>query len=234
MHVTHPWINAGTIEQREYQESIVATAVTGNTLVCIPTGLGKTNISALVAAYRLSKNMDGKILFLAPTRPLVEQHMKSFMRMLKVEEERMSVVTGETPPGERHGIYRKSDIIFSTPQCIRNDLKSGIISLQDFVLCIFDEAHRAVGNYAYPYVAKVYMSQSKEPLILGLTASPGSQRYKIDEVRSKLYIKNVEIRTREDSDVTKYVQEMKQGFVEVELTVPMQSVRKYLETVKNA
>lgn len=192
-----------------------------------------TNIAAMVAAHRLSKNMDGKILFLAPTRPLVEQHMKSFGRMLKVEEERMSVVTGETPPGERHGVYRKSDMIFSTPQCIRNDLKAGIIFLQDFVLCIFDEAHRAVGNYAYPYVAKVYMSQSKDPLILGLTASPGSHRYKIDEVRGKLYIKNVEIRTREDRDVARYVQEMKQDFVEVELTVPMQSVRKYLETVKN-
>ena len=233
MHVTHPWINAGTIEQREYQESIVATAVTGNTLVCIPTGLGKTNIAAMVAAYRLSKNMDGKILFLAPTRPLVEQHMKSFEKMLKTEQERMLVVTGETPPDQRHLMYRKAEIIFSTPQCIENDLKSRSINLQDFILCIFDEAHRAVGNYAYPYVAKCYMNNAKDPLILALTASPGSQQYKIDEVRGKLYIKNVEIRTRTDPDVVKYVQEMTQDFVEVELPVPMQSIRKYLESAKN-
>ncbi|MBI2579931.1 MAG: DEAD/DEAH box helicase family protein [Candidatus Aenigmarchaeota archaeon] len=177
--------------------------------------------------------MNGKILFMAPTRPLVEQHMKSFGRMLKVEQEKMRVVTGFNPPAERSGIYRNADIIFSTPQCIRNDIKSGIIGLQDFILCIFDEAHRAVGEYAYPYVAKVYMSQSRNPLILGLTASPGSQKYRIDEVRGKLYIKNVEIRTRQDADVAKYIQEMRQDFVEVELSVPMQNIRKYLEGIKN-
>ncbi|MBI2579930.1 MAG: hypothetical protein HYW27_03435 [Candidatus Aenigmarchaeota archaeon] len=41
MFVSHPWINPGTVEQREYQESIAGTALSGNTLVCIPTGLGK-------------------------------------------------------------------------------------------------------------------------------------------------------------------------------------------------
>ena len=233
MYVTHPWVNPGSIECREYQESIVGTAISGNTLVCIPTGLGKTNIAAMVAAYRLSKNMNGKILFLAPTRPLVEQHKKSFERMLKIEEEKMLVVTGETPPEERHAMYMKADAVFSTPQCIKNDLKSGSIRLQDFILCIFDEAHRAVGNYAYPYVATCYMNYAKDPLILALTASPGAQRQKIDEVRGKLYIKNIEIRTRSDPDVAKYVQEMKQDFAEVELTIPMQCIRKYLETVKN-
>lgn len=233
MFVFHPWINPGSIESREYQERIAGTAMSGNTLVCLPTGLGKTNIAAMVAAYRLSKDADGKILFMAPTRPLVEQHMKSFERMLKVEQEKMAVVTGFNPPAERHDIYRKADIIFSTPECIRNDIKSGVISLRDFILCIFDEAHRAVGDYAYPYVAKVYMSQSRSPLILGLTASPGSQQYRIDEVRNKLYSKNVEIRTRDDPDVAKYIQEMKQDFVEVELSIPMQTIRKYLEGIKN-
>ncbi|MDI6720910.1 MAG: DEAD/DEAH box helicase [Candidatus Aenigmarchaeota archaeon] len=231
--VIHPWINPGTVERRDYQESIAGTAVSGNTLVCIPTGLGKTNLAALVVARRLSKNMNGKILFLAPTRPLVEQHKKSFEKMLKVEIEKLQVVTGMNPPADRHEIYKKADIIFSTPQTIRNDLKHGIISLGDFILCIFDEAHRAVGMYAYPYVAKVYMSQSKDPLILALTASPGSEKYKIDEVRDKLYIKNIEIRTRDDMDVKKYVQSMKQDFAEVELSVPMQSIRKYLEGIKN-
>lgn len=230
--VEHRWINPGTIEKRDYQEGIVKTALRGNTLCVIPTGLGKTSIATLVVADRLEKDMKKKILFLAPTRPLVEQHKRTFERFLKAGLE-MAVVTGHNEPGERSEMYTKADIIFSTPQTIRNDIKAGKINLRDFSLCIFDEAHRAVGNYAYPYVAKVYMNQSSCPLILALTASPGSARQKIEEVKSKLFIRFVEIRTRQDIDVVPYVQSVDEEWVSVELPAPMKAIKQYLETVRN-
>lgn len=230
--VSHPWLNENLIEKRSYQENVVRTALRGNTLCVLPTGLGKTSIAALVAAEMLSKDSSKKILFMAPTRPLVNQHKRNFERFLKMGL-RLNAVTGEKKPEERALVYRGTDILFSTPQCIANDLKSGLLSLQDYSLCIFDEAHRCVGSYAYTYVAKKYMFQSQKPLVLALTASPGSHRQKVSEMKQKLYIDYVEIRGRDDEDVKPYVQPLRQEWVEVELPTPMKTIKKYLEDIKN-
>ena len=228
-YVSHPWLNENTIEKRDYQEHIVNTAISGNTLVVLPTGLGKTSVAALVAAETLRRRPEGKILFMAPTKPLVNQHKKNFERFFKLGIE-FAAVTGKDRPEERESMY-KANIIFSTPQTIRNDLKVGKIDLSKFSLLIFDEAHRAVGNYAYPYIARVYSYH--KGLILALTASPGSHRAKIDEIKKRLYIERVEIRDREDGDVRPYVQEMNQQWLEVELTKPLLSIKEYLEICKS-
>jgi len=231
-YVEHRWINPGVMEKREYQENIVKTAITGNTLCVLPTGLGKTSIAALVAAHRLEKDMNKKILFMAPTKPLVEQHRNTFEKFLKIGPDELKVITGSNKPEDRYKLYEKADIVFSTPQTIRNDLMKGRLNLKDFSLLIVDEAHRCVGDYAYVYVAKRYMEQAEDPLILALTASPGSFRYKIDEVKRKLFIDNIEIRTRDDEDVKPYVQELYQNWVRVELPISMQSIKNYLEKSK--
>lgn len=232
--ISHPWINAGAIEKREYQEALARTSLTGNTLCVLPTGLGKTPVAAIVAAERLQQNMNYKILFMAPTKPLVEQHRSSFIKMLKIGEDELKVVTGEDKPEVRSDLYKKADVVFSTPQCIENDIKNNVLSLKDFSLCIFDEAHRCIGNYAYTYIAKAYMAQCADPLILALTASPGSELLKINSIKDNLFIKNVAIKTRDDADVKPYVQEVKHEWVEVEMPVPMQSIKKYLDDMKNS
>ncbi|MBI2233085.1 MAG: DEAD/DEAH box helicase [Candidatus Aenigmarchaeota archaeon] len=230
--ISHPWLNENAIEKRTYQENLVTTALKGNTLCVLPTGLGKTNIAAMVTAERLSQDGEKKILFMAPTRPLVNQHMKTFQRFFKTGLT-FNAITGETKPGDRMELYKDSDIVFSTPQCVANDLKSGIFNLAEFSLCIFDEAHRCVGNYAYTYVAKRYIFQAKKPLILALTASPGSHRQRVDEMKQKLYIDYVEVRDREDEDVKPFVQPLKEEWIEVELPTSMKTIKGYLEAVKN-
>lgn len=231
-YVEHPWLNENAIEYRAYQENIVKAATASNTLCVLPTGLGKTNIAVLVAANRLEKHSKGKILFLAPTKPLVEQHRKTFEKYFRLGLE-MKTVTGEDKPETRNALYSSADIIFSTPQTTENDMKKGMLSLADFALCIFDEAHRCVGNYAYTYIARRYLQESKNPLILALTASPGSHKYKVDEIKKKLSIDHVEIRTREDRDVKPYVQDVQNQWIDVHLTEEMKSIRAYLEDVKN-
>jgi len=230
--VEHAWINPGTIEKRAYQEKIAQTAVRGNTLVVIPTGLGKTNVAAMVAADRFQKDMNTKIMFLAPTRPLVEQHKRSFEKYFKMGLN-FKVVTGETKPELRTALYKKADVIFSTPQTIRNDLKNRVMDMKDFSLCIFDEAHRCIGNYAYTYIAKKYRYTSSDPLILALTASPGGHKYKIDEVRNKLYIRFVEIRSREDEDVKPYIHKMEKEWIAVDLPTPLKTIKTYLENIRD-
>lgn len=227
MFVRHRWLNEGMIEDREYQRNITKTAVRENTLCVLPTGLGKTPIAALVAAERVDL---GKVLFLAPTKPLVAQHKKTFEKFFKLGL-RMEMATGEVNEQKRSNIY-KSDVIFATPQTIRNDIKRGLLSLKDVALCIFDEAHRSVGKYAYTYIARNYISHARNQLVLALTASPGSAHSRIREIRKTLSIKRVEIRTKDDKDMIKYVQKAEQERITVTLPPYIKRIQAELEKVK--
>lgn len=226
--VEHPMIKAGAVERRLYQDHIVTTCCKGNTLVIIPTGLGKTVIAARVAAERLHRYPEGRCLILAPTRPLILQHVKTFKTLLKVEEEDSCVFTGETPPAKRAGVTGR--LMFLTPQILENDLLAGRISLRDVVLIVFDEAHRAVGNYAYVFIAEQYLKTGSTPLILGLTASPGSSRERIDEVRRNLGIQFIEARSESSPDVKPYVAPVEVEWCEVELPPAFKTIKNHLES----
>ncbi len=216
VYVEHPLIKEKTVENRLYQQILTVRVLEkGNTLVVAPTGLGKTVIAALVAAERLRRFPEGKVLILAPTKPLAVQHAETFRKIMKIGE--IGVVTGSTPPEKREKLYKELKIIAATPQTIENDLLTGRLSLEDFVLVVFDEAHRAVGNYSYVYIAKEYMRQAKDPLILAMTASPGGDPEKVQEVVQNLFIKNIEIKTPYDPDVRPYVHKIVINWREVEL-----------------
>jgi Fanconi anemia group M protein len=88
-----------------------------------------------------------------------------------------------------------------------------------------------VKDYAYPYIAKKYMLQSKFPLILGLTASPGGSYGRIDEICKNLFIKAVEVRSETDSDVEKYVKTVQKEFVYIEFPEEFQKIKIILEEV---
>lgn len=216
-YVKHPRIKPDKMHSRTYQESILGHAAKNNLLCVLPTGLGKTNIAILLAVERLEKYPDSKILVLAPTRPLVTQHFNSFTYFMDYPVKEFISVMGTTAPDSRSLIYKNKKIIFATPQTIQHDLKDNRIDLQNFSLLVIDEAHHAIGNYAYPYIAQEYMKQSENPRILGLTASPGGTSSKIKEICVNLSIDDVEIRSEEDSDVSPYVKDKNVEWVEVEL-----------------
>lgn len=190
--------------------------------------MGKTVIAAMVIAEILRRR-GGKILFLAPTKPLVEQHAASLRDLLVVE--RIALLTGEaTAPGERELLWRENKIIVSTPQVIRNDLRAERIALEDVSLIVFDEAHRAVGDYAYVDVARAYKEISGR-LVLGMTASPGSSAEKILEVCGNLGITAVEIRTEYDADVVPYLHGLKIERIPIDAPDVSKEIRKRLQTV---
>jgi ERCC4-related helicase len=195
------------LQPREYQQKIAEAASQANTLVVLPTGLGKTLIALLVAKLRLEKFPKGKVVVLAPTKPLVLQHFNSFKEILSLTSKDIALLTGENPPEERSYLWRRSQFVFATPQTVRNDMRHGRIDLNDVVLLVFDEAHRSVKDYSYTEVAKVYKETAWTPLILGLTASPGGSREKISEITQSLFIEHVEARSEEDEDVKSYVEE---------------------------
>ena len=157
------------IEDREYQTKIFETSKTGNTLVVLPTGLGKTIISAMLIDYRLEKYPNSRILFLAPTKPLINQHLRTFSDLMSI---RLDIASGSISRSERGKIYERAQLVFATPQTIENDMEKGIIDFTSFSLLIVDEAHHTIGNYSYVKIAKQYSEKALHPLVLGLTASP--------------------------------------------------------------
>lgn len=227
--VEHPLIKEKAIERRAYQEKIFAEAAGKNLMCVLPTGLGKTSIAILLTAYKLQKNPDGKILVLAPTKPLAEQHHSSFKKFMNLPEGNFKLITGKTPKALRKEIWKEGKIFFATPQAVENDLISKFLNLKTFSLLIFDECHRAVGNYAYVYIAKNYVKNNSEAHILALTASPGSEREKISEVMQNLFIEKVESRTEFDRDVKAYVREKKIKWYFVELPENFLKAKKFLE-----
>src|SRR5215210_4336354 len=206
-YVEHPIIWNRSIELRSYQKNIADSAQHRNTMVILPTALGKTVISLLVCADMLYNYRDKRILVMAPTRPLVSQHMKYFSSVLKISEENIASVTGKILPYARRAVWDRTDIrlMFATPEVVKNDLEEGRLNLKDFGLLVFDEAHRAMKEYAYTSVAKEYIKQSSCPYILAMTASPGAERKRIQEVCNNLLIEHIEYRSEDDPDVKPYV-----------------------------
>ena len=203
---------------REYQLTIADRASGANTLVVMPTGLGKTMIAMLVSKLRLKRHPKGKVVVLAPTKPLALQHHDAFVQALKLDGAEAAVISGEVDPGEREVLWRRSRFVFATPETVLNDLRAGRIDLYDTVLLVFDEAHRSVKDYPYPRIASVYRTQGSAQLILGLTASPGGSREQVERITKSLYIKQVEARSEEDEDVRQYVERTK--VEEIRLPVP--------------
>src|SRR5438128_9441145 len=218
------------IEAREYQRAIAKSALAANTLVVLPTGLGKTIVALLLAAERLSAYPQSNILILAPTRPLVLQHAQFFKEHFQDREARSTVLTGETPAPLRETAFDESTMVFATPEVIRNDVSAERYNLQNVSLIVFDEAHRCVRSYAYSEVAQAYKLQASNPLILGLTASQSAKKSRVEEICEKLAISNVETRTEADEDVTSYVKDVSLNYERLALPEKYKEVSKILRT----
>jgi ERCC4-related helicase len=198
--VEHPRIRPGTLEERDYQRNISERLLDANTLVVLPTGLGKTAIALRGIAEALRRSPTRSVLFLAPTRPLVVQHGREVARTLLAPPP--VVLTGAVAPSRRPELLHPPQVIVATPQVIARDFAGGSFPLDLLSFVVFDEAHRAVGDY--PYVGIAAALREKQVRILALTASPGSRRERILEVWKNLGIERFELRTPTDVDVAPY------------------------------
>lgn len=221
------------ISPREYQSKILESCKKENCLVVLPTGLGKTLIALMLAIERMQEFPGEKVVFLAPTKPLAEQHIISFKKYLPELFGDMQLFTGSVKAPERKKIWKTADIIFSTPQCVANDLRKKLYDLKEVCLLIEDEAHRCIKNYDYNFIAQEYTCQSKNPRILGLTASPGSEVSKIKEICKNLSINKVELRTRDSYDVKQYLQELNFEKVFLDFPPEFQEMRHVLNKIIN-
>lgn len=215
-------IKPNCIQKRVYQTSIFETIKNKNTLVVLPTGLGKTIIAILLIVHKIK---EGRILFLAPTKPLCEQHLESVRKVTTIND--IAIVTGESiSPKKRKEVYEKNSLIIATPQTIKNDLEE--IDIKKFSLVIFDEAHRAVGNYAYVEIADAFAPCAQ---IFGITASPGGDYKKLKEVAMNLHIRYVEARTENDKDVSPYIPKRGMRWIIIEMPFEVKIISKKIDVL---
>ena len=91
-YFNHKFVKPNTIEFREYQLSLSKDAKNQNSLVVLPTGLGKTTVALQVIVDYLEQGKGG-VLFLAPTRVLVNQHFEFLKENLLLDD--IGIITGE-------------------------------------------------------------------------------------------------------------------------------------------
>ena len=224
---SHQFLKGKPLEDRQYQYNISKACLEQSTLVILPTGMGKTVIALRVILERLEY---GQILLMAPTKPLAEQHSEFFRNFLDAE---VSLFTGAIPPESRKPLWKSTKVIVSTPQVVSKDIENGRITLENFSLVIFDEAHRAVGNYAYVSIGNHYHSVAKNHLAIGMTASPGSSKSEIIRLCKDLGISAVENRDDSDPDVVAYIQPIKTRWVRVGMPDSVRHVANQLRSLQD-
>lgn len=195
--------NLGPI--RDYQFSIIKSGLFSNTLVALPTGLGKTFIAATVMLNFFRWTKSAKIVFVAPTKPLVAQQVDACLNVAGIPRSQATRLDGDVPPVVREGEWERKRLFFMTPQTLMNDLSKGYADPKSIVLLVVDEAHRSTGEYAYVKVVEFIRRFSKSFRVLALTATPGSTVEAVQAVVDSLGISHVEIRTEDSMDIRQYV-----------------------------
>lgn len=89
------WIYPTNYPIREYQLKMSEAALFQNTLVCLPTGLGKTFIASVVMYNFYRWYPSGKIVFMAPTKPLVAQQIEACYKVMGIPQAHMAELTGK-------------------------------------------------------------------------------------------------------------------------------------------
>ncbi|CAK7220047.1 3'-5' DNA helicase [Sporothrix curviconia] len=195
--------NLGVI--RDYQFNIVKSSLFNNTLVALPTGLGKTFIAATVILNFYRWMTDAKMIFVAPTKPLVSQQVEACLNIAGIPRSDTTLLTGETPPQLREAEWANKRLFFMTPQTLQNDLSKGYADPKSIALLVIDEAHRSTGDYAYVKVIGFMRRFTNSFRVLALTATPGSSVEAVQEIIDNLGMSHVEIRTEDSIDIRQYV-----------------------------
>ena len=223
-YIDKKYIQKNSVEKRDYQINLASQAINENCIVVLPTGLGKTTIALHVISEYLLKQ-SGTILFLAPTRVLVNQHFDFLKKNLTFDD--IVLITGEDSVEKRTDLWN-SRIICATPEVARNDMGHNVVKSSQFSLVIFDEVHRTTGDYAYSSIAEHFENSSTR--LLGMTATLPSEQEKATEILTRLKILSVAERNENSPDVKPYIQETNTEWINVELPVELKSIQKLLKS----
>jgi ERCC4-related helicase len=138
MNLCREWIYPTNKEVRGYQKSISMNCLLHNTLVVLPTGLGKTLIAAVVMYNYYRWFPTGKIIFMAPTKPLVAQQIEACHGIMGIPQEHTAELMGGVKPEEREKLWSERRVFYCTPQSLNNDLMKGALDPRKIVCIVID------------------------------------------------------------------------------------------------
>ncbi|KAI8046401.1 hypothetical protein M5D96_002603 [Drosophila gunungcola] len=184
----HNWIYPKNLPLRTYQQSIVQSALFKNTWWWYP---------------------KGKIVFMAPTRPLVSQQISACQRIMPFASTDTVQLTGQLPRHKRAELWATKRVFFATPQVVHSDMLDAdggaTFPFSSIKMMVVDEAHRAKGRYAYTQVADSLMARNRNFRMLALSATPGRTMEDVAAVCQNLYISNLQVRWDNSIDVQPYI-----------------------------
>ncbi|XP_021118369.1 Fanconi anemia group M protein isoform X2 [Heterocephalus glaber] len=228
------WIYPTNCPVRDYQLHISRTALFCNTLVCLPTGLGKTFIAAVVMYNFYRWFPSGKVVFMAPTKPLVTQQIEACYQVMGIPQAHMAEMTGSTQAFTRKEIWLSKRVLFLTPQVMVNDLTRGACPAADIKCLVVDEAHKALGNYAYCQVVRELIKYTNHFRILALSATPGSDIKAVQQVITNLLIGQIELRSEDSADILPYSHERRVEKLIVPLGEELAAIQKtYIQILES-
>ncbi|KAJ8667223.1 hypothetical protein QAD02_008885 [Eretmocerus hayati] len=198
------WIYPENYPRRDYQFTIVQTALYSNTLVCLPTGLGKTFIAAVVMYNFWRWYPKGRVVFMAPTKPLVAQQIHACHEIMGIPSSETIELTGAVNQIKRRQAWLEKRVIFATPQTFQKDLQNNIVPCELIKCIVLDEAHKALGKHSYCEIVRMLNQKTKFFRILALSATPGSKVDHVREVIQNLLISELELRDDTSPDITPY------------------------------
>ncbi|CAE6447946.1 unnamed protein product [Rhizoctonia solani] len=199
------WIFPLNKEKRDYQYNIISHSLFDNTLVSLPTGLGKTFIAGSVMLNFYNWFPTGKVVFVAPTKPLVAQQIEACHESCGIPGRDAIELTGTVTKTLRRRAWEEKRVFYMTPQTFYNDLRDGTCDARDIVLVVIDEAHRATGSYAYVTIVHYLMAHNPYHRILALSATPGKNSETVQSIVDGLHISRIEIRDENSMDLQKYI-----------------------------
>ncbi|KAJ3894052.1 P-loop containing nucleoside triphosphate hydrolase protein [Lentinula edodes] len=207
------WIFPLNRPKRDYQFDIVRNSLFENTIVALPTGTGKTFIAGVVMLNYYRWFPEGKVVFVAPTRPLVSQQIEACHEACGIPGSDAIEMTGQVSKPIRHKFWGQKRVFYMTPQTLINDLQSENCDARDIVLLVVDEAHRATGDYAYNQVIRYMMAKNPHFRVLALTATPGGNKEAVQTLIDGLHISHIEIRAERELARYNHVKEIEQHVI---------------------
>ncbi|XP_070539790.1 uncharacterized protein [Ptychodera flava] len=165
---------------RSYQMELYRKAIERDSVIFLPTGTGKTLISAMVISHVLQQNPLRQVVFLVDRVLLVIQQSKVLQEELShltINQERIQIAalcgekqdTGSLPLHHHH-------ILVTTAAYYINLLQDGVVRWEDLSLAVFDEAHHCIKRHPFNVILEDYhLNGTHQPILLGLTASPAGQ-----------------------------------------------------------
>ncbi|KDQ19852.1 hypothetical protein BOTBODRAFT_152396, partial [Botryobasidium botryosum FD-172 SS1] len=201
----HEWIYPLNFPRRDYQFNIVRASLFDNCLVALPTGLGKTFIAGVVMLNYYRWFPKGKVVFVAPTKPLVAQQIEACHQVCGIPGSDAAELTGGKARAIRAREWANKRVFYMTPQTFINDLATENCDPSDIILLVVDEAHKATGDYAYCQIVRYLMAKNPHFRLLALTATPGSTPEAVQEIVDALHISRIEIRDEASLDLRQYL-----------------------------